>query len=229
MSWRTRDAIASLDIPVPDHRSRQATVAELDNADLVIALAREHVHVDAARAPDGRAAHRDAEAPRARSAAPAPARCGTGSRRCACTRCALEPWEDVVDPAGGDLDVFLACAREIADLLHELIPRLALDSARCRAPTCRSDLAVVAASRPRRHTALVLQEVQNGVVGSPSVLPALAEAAAAVDLVAHCAQLARAARAVGRHRRALHRGDARRRQGRQPQRPAVPRREASRR
>jgi biuret amidohydrolase len=47
------------------------------------------------------------------------------------------------------------------------------------------------------HTALVLQEVQNGVVGSPSVLPALADAAAAVDLVANCARLARAARAVG--------------------------------
>jgi nicotinamidase-related amidase len=47
------------------------------------------------------------------------------------------------------------------------------------------------------HTALVLQEVQNGVVGSPSVLPALAAAAAGVDLVAHCAQLAHAARAVG--------------------------------
>jgi nicotinamidase-related amidase len=47
------------------------------------------------------------------------------------------------------------------------------------------------------HTALVLQEVQNGVVGSPSVLPALAAAAAAVDLVAHCAELARAARAAG--------------------------------
>jgi biuret amidohydrolase len=46
------------------------------------------------------------------------------------------------------------------------------------------------------HTALVLQEVQNGVVGSPSVLPALAEAAAAVGLVGHCARLARAARAV---------------------------------
>ena len=44
------------------------------------------------------------------------------------------------------------------------------------------------------HTALVLQEVQNGVVGSPSVLPALAEAAAAVDLIGHCARLARAAR-----------------------------------
>jgi nicotinamidase-related amidase len=46
------------------------------------------------------------------------------------------------------------------------------------------------------HSALVLQEVQNGVVGSPSVLPALAEAAAAVDLVGHCAELARAARAA---------------------------------
>ncbi len=47
------------------------------------------------------------------------------------------------------------------------------------------------------HTALVLQEVQNGVVGSPSVLPALAEAAAAVDLIGNCARLARAARRAG--------------------------------
>lgn len=47
------------------------------------------------------------------------------------------------------------------------------------------------------HTALVLQEVQNGVVGEPSALPALAEAAAAVDLIAHCAALAKAARLVG--------------------------------
>lgn len=47
------------------------------------------------------------------------------------------------------------------------------------------------------HTALVLQEVQNGVVGSPSALPALAEAAAAIDLIGNCARLARAARAAG--------------------------------
>jgi nicotinamidase-related amidase len=47
------------------------------------------------------------------------------------------------------------------------------------------------------HTALVLQEVQNGVVGVPAVLPALAEAAAAVDLVGNCARLARAARGAG--------------------------------
>ena len=44
------------------------------------------------------------------------------------------------------------------------------------------------------HTALVLQEVQNGVVGSPSVLPALAVAAEAVGLIDHCAALASRAR-----------------------------------
>jgi biuret amidohydrolase len=47
------------------------------------------------------------------------------------------------------------------------------------------------------HTALVLQEVQNGVVGRSSALPALTEAAAAVDLIPHCAALAGAARLVG--------------------------------
>ena len=47
------------------------------------------------------------------------------------------------------------------------------------------------------HTALVLQEVQNGVVGSPSALPALADAAAAVDLIGNCARLARRAREIG--------------------------------
>ena len=47
------------------------------------------------------------------------------------------------------------------------------------------------------HTALVLQEVQNGVIGSPSALPALADAAAAVNLVGNCARLAQAAREMG--------------------------------
>jgi protein-tyrosine-phosphatase len=123
MSWRTRDAIASLDLPIPDHRSRQATVAELDRADLVIALAREHVAW--MRRVHPRAAAHTATLKRLARDLPAgttplwdrlePMRLDTVE---------LEPWEDVVDPAGGDLDVFLACAREIADLLHELIPRL---------------------------------------------------------------------------------------------------------
>jgi nicotinamidase-related amidase len=47
------------------------------------------------------------------------------------------------------------------------------------------------------HTALVLQEVQNGVVGPASALPVLAQAAADVGLVDNCARLAAAARAHG--------------------------------
>jgi nicotinamidase-related amidase len=62
------------------------------------------------------------------------------------------------------------------------------------------------------HTALVLQEVQNGVVGEPSALPALADACRAVDLVPHCAALAARAREVGvpvLHCTAETRGDLR--------------------
>ncbi len=123
MSWRTRDAIASLGIPVPDHRSRQATGQQLEQADLVIALAREHVLW--MRRVHPRAAPRTGTLRRLVRDLPV----GPGPLwdRLAPMRLhevGLEPWEDVDDPAGGDLDVFLACARDIAGLLHELIPRL---------------------------------------------------------------------------------------------------------
>jgi nicotinamidase-related amidase len=45
--------------------------------------------------------------------------------------------------------------------------------------------------------ALVLQEVQNGVVGDLSSLPALAEAGEKIGMIGHIARLARAARSVG--------------------------------
>jgi protein-tyrosine phosphatase len=123
MSWRTRDAIASLGLPVPEHRSRQATARELDTADLVVALAREHVawmrRVHPAAAP------RTATLKRlARDLAEGPAPLWERLAAMRLHEVQLEPWEDVHDPAGGDLDVFLACAREIADLLHVVIPRL---------------------------------------------------------------------------------------------------------
>jgi len=47
------------------------------------------------------------------------------------------------------------------------------------------------------HSALVLQEVQNGVVGETSALPMLAAEAKKARVVEHCAELARAARAAG--------------------------------
>ncbi|HEX5616305.1 MAG TPA: hypothetical protein VFZ83_14220 [Acidimicrobiia bacterium] len=124
MSWRTREAIEALGLPVPNHRSRQATPSELDSADLVIALACEHVawmrrvHPAAAgRTGTLRRLARDLRA------GPEPLRNRVGALDLASVT--LEAWEDVDDPAGGDLDTFKQCAREIAELLHELVPRLA--------------------------------------------------------------------------------------------------------
>jgi protein-tyrosine-phosphatase len=36
----------------------------------------------------------------------------------------IEPWEDVEDPAGGEDEVYVSCAKELADLCAELLPRL---------------------------------------------------------------------------------------------------------
>jgi protein-tyrosine-phosphatase len=124
MSWRTRDAIEALGVEVPNHRSRQATPTEMDRADLVIALAAEHVRWMRRLHPA--AASRTGTLKRLARDLPA------GNEPFAerveglhLDTVDLEPvWEDVLDPAGGDLDVFHACAKEIADLLHEVIPRL---------------------------------------------------------------------------------------------------------
>ena len=123
MSWRTRDAIEGLGIPVPDHRSRQATAEELDRADLVIALACEHVRWMRRFHPA--AATRTATLKRlARDLTPGPTPLRERLAVLELDRVELQPWEDVLDPAGGDLDVFQDCAKEIADLLHDVIPRL---------------------------------------------------------------------------------------------------------
>ena len=123
MSWRTRDAIEALGVPIPDHRSRQATEQELDSADLVIALAREHVSWMRRMHP--RAAPRTATLKRlARDLLPGPEPLRERLTAMRLHEVALEPEEDVLDPAGGDLDVFKECAREIAALLHVVIPRL---------------------------------------------------------------------------------------------------------
>ena len=60
MSWRTREALAGLDVTAPGHRSTQLRDPHVDTADLVVALGR--------RARRVRAAH----PPRKRPAEPAP-------------------------------------------------------------------------------------------------------------------------------------------------------------
>jgi protein-tyrosine-phosphatase len=123
MSWRTRDAIVGLGLEVPAHRSRQATVEELDRADLVIALACEHVMW--MRRVHPHAAARTGTLKRlARDLGDGPEPFTARVAALDLESVVLEPWEDVRDPAGGDVDVFHETAREIAELVHALAPRL---------------------------------------------------------------------------------------------------------
>jgi protein-tyrosine phosphatase len=127
MSWRTRDALAELGVPPVPHRSRQLAPADLERADLVIGLAREHVAY--VRRVHPRAAAKTATLKRL--ARELPSTSGPLADRLARLRLAeveLEPWEDVADPAGGDYPVFQACAREVDRLVDELLACLPADA-----------------------------------------------------------------------------------------------------
>lgn len=123
MSWRTRAALEGVGLAAPHHRSRQATPADLDHAVLVVALAPEHVHWVRRTHPP--AAARTGTLRRlVRDLAPGP---GALAGRVAALDLAhveLEPWEEVVDPGGGDAEAFAACAREVVHLIGLLAPRL---------------------------------------------------------------------------------------------------------
>jgi protein arginine phosphatase len=122
MSWRTRDALKEIGITAPNHRSRQLANAHVETADLVVGFAGEHVgyirrtHPDAAaRTGTIRRLVRDLA-----TTGPLPDRLAA----LGLADVELELWEDVIDPAGGDLDTFIASARDISDLCDQLVSRL---------------------------------------------------------------------------------------------------------
>ena len=123
MSWRTADAIRALGAEVDGHRSRQLVSVDLTEVDLVLAMAREHVEYVRRRHPEAAARTGTLK----RLARDLPLLPGTLEERIAAmglADVALEPWEDVEDPAGGDADVFHDCATEIHSLLAQLAPFL---------------------------------------------------------------------------------------------------------
>lgn len=126
MSWRTRAALDGVGLSASAHRSRQASADELANAALVVALAPEHVHWVRRMHPE--AANRTATLRRlVRDLPDAPLLLAERVRSMGLAEIELEPWEEVVDPGGGDADTFAACAREVVDLVGRLAPRLTAD------------------------------------------------------------------------------------------------------
>jgi protein-tyrosine-phosphatase len=123
MSRRTRDALTALGFGVDHHRSRQVTEEAVRSAGLVLAMAGEHVAYVRREFPE--AAPRTASIKRLCRDLPAgPEPLAERISALGLARLTLEPWEDVEDPAGGEDDVYLASAKELAELCADLVVRL---------------------------------------------------------------------------------------------------------
>jgi protein-tyrosine phosphatase len=122
-SRRTREALATVGLEATNHRSRQLTDADLDAADLVIAMAAEHVWYVRRRHPE--AAARTATLAWLASHLPA----GPEPLRARVTGLGLAELDpavqgDVDDPAGGELEAYVACAAQLSGLVADLVTRL---------------------------------------------------------------------------------------------------------
>jgi protein-tyrosine-phosphatase len=115
-SRRTLAALESVGVGAPGHLSTTLGREHLDDADVVIAFERDHVTHIRLMSPES--AHRAATLPRlllpdwpgADLAAEDPL-----------------AWSEVDDPAGGDVEDFIRCARIIDQQIAELLPRLDAD------------------------------------------------------------------------------------------------------
>lgn len=121
ISWRTREALSRVGLSAPHHRSQQIERHHIEAADLVIALAPEHVEWIRREHPD--AAWRTATLKRLARDLPTTGTMLERLRHLRLDAVALEPWEEVVDPGGGEVEDFIACAFEVVDVLEGLIER----------------------------------------------------------------------------------------------------------
>ena len=122
ISWRTREALKRIGLSSTNHRSKQIERHHVDYADLVIALAPEHIEWMRRNFPD--AAHRVGSLKRLHRDL---AHDGPLSHRVAALGLGdkpVEPWEEVVDPGGGEVEAFISCALEVVTLTDELVSRL---------------------------------------------------------------------------------------------------------
>jgi protein-tyrosine-phosphatase len=126
MSWRTNAGFEAVGLPRPPHRSRQVTPDDLDRATLVVGLAPEHV--EWVRREHRAAAERTGTLRRLARDLPADGR--PLPQRVADLGLAdveLGGWEEVVDPGGGEVEAFTACAYEVVELVEQLAGRIGTD------------------------------------------------------------------------------------------------------
>jgi protein-tyrosine-phosphatase len=119
MSWRTKAGFEAVGVTPPSHRSRQVLPEDLDQATLIIGLAPEHVAWV-------RREHPAALKRLVRDLADDARPLATRVAELGLAEVELRPWEEVVDPGGGDVEAFIACAQEVVPLVDELATRLRL-------------------------------------------------------------------------------------------------------
>jgi protein-tyrosine phosphatase len=123
MSRRTREALVSIGLDAPAHRSRQIAESDVEEADLVIAMASEHVRYMRRRHPE--AADRTATLRWLADNLPAGREpLSQRVRRVGLASLHPDTQGDVKDPAGGDDSDYLECAREVQQLVEDLAERL---------------------------------------------------------------------------------------------------------
>jgi protein-tyrosine-phosphatase len=121
-SFRTRAAMDAVGLDLGRHRSRQVTPSHLDAADLIVALAPEHVSWVRREHPN--ASPRTATLKRLARDLPLDGPLDQRISSLDLAAVALESWEEVDDPAGAEVDVFISCAREIVGLVDTFVARL---------------------------------------------------------------------------------------------------------
>jgi len=123
MSWRTREALAGLGLAKPEHRSTQAHPHHLDGADLVLAMAGEHIGWIRRTHPE--TATRTGSIKRlVRDLDEGPSSLPDRLAALGLDTVKVEPWEDVRDPAGGEVEDYVTVAEELHQLVTQLAPRL---------------------------------------------------------------------------------------------------------
>lgn len=124
MSQRTRMALKARGLVDNDHRSHQLEAPDTEWADVIVAFEPEHIGYVRRNHPE--AAAWTATLPRLlRDLEPGQAPLADRVSELQLAEAEIGSWEEVVDPAGGEQDVFDACAGAISDMIDELIPRLA--------------------------------------------------------------------------------------------------------
>jgi protein-tyrosine phosphatase len=123
ISWRTREALGGIGLRADGHRSRQLRPEDVASADVIVGFEADHVGWIRRQFPN--AAGRTATLKYLVDHLPQAG--GTLQWRLAqlgLDAVVLERQEDVVDPAGGDIDDYHACVAEVDELVRALASRL---------------------------------------------------------------------------------------------------------